>query len=60
MVATGRLTTYPGRSSYQLVIESLEPAGPGALMRDKQLEAEGLFDPVRKKAFPGDRRQCAR
>ena len=58
MVATGRLTTYPGRSSYQLVIESLEPAGLGALMvllekRRKQLEAEGLFDPARKKALPG-------
>src|SRR6266851_1520470 len=32
VIATGRLTTYPGRSSYQIVIESLEPAGLGALM----------------------------
>ena len=32
MIATGRLTTYPGRSSYQLVIEHIEPAGVGALM----------------------------
>lgn len=57
VIATGKLTTYPGRSNYQLVIESLEPAGAGALMalleqRKKQLEAEGLFDPARKKPLP--------
>ncbi len=57
MVATGRLTTYPGRSNYQLVVESLEPAGLGALMvllekRRRQLEAEGLFDAARKKRIP--------
>lgn len=57
VIATGKLTTYPGRSSYQLVIESLEPAGVGALMalleqRKKQLAAEGLFDPARKKPIP--------
>ena len=57
MVATGRLTTYPGRSSYQLVIESIEPAGVGALMalleqRRKQLAAEGLFAEERKKPLP--------
>lgn len=57
MVATGKLTTYPGRSSYQLIIESLEPAGLGALMvllekRRKQLEAEGLFDPAAKQPLP--------
>ncbi len=57
MVATGRLTTYAGRSSYQLIIESLEPAGLGALMvllekRRKQLEAEGLFDPAARKPLP--------
>ncbi len=32
VIATGRLTTYPGRSTYQIVIETLEPAGVGALM----------------------------
>ena len=57
MVATGKLTTYPGRSSYQLIIESLEPAGLGALMvllekRRRQLEAEGLFDPATKQPLP--------
>ena len=57
MVATGRLTTYPNRSSYQIVIESLEPAGVGALMalleeRKKKLAAEGLFDAARKQLLP--------
>jgi len=54
---TGRLTTYPGRSKYQIVIETLEPAGLGALMalleeRKKKLTAEGLFDEARKKPLP--------
>src|SRR4051795_3957065 len=57
VIATGRLTTYPGRSSYQIVIESLEPAGIGALMalleeRKKKLAAEGLFDEARKQLIP--------
>jgi exodeoxyribonuclease VII large subunit len=57
VVATGRLTTYPGRSTYQIVIESLEPAGVGALMalleqRKKKLAAEGLFDETRKQRLP--------
>lgn len=57
MIATGKLTTYPGSSKYQLVIESLEPAGIGALMamleeRKKLLAAEGLFDAARKKPLP--------
>ena len=57
IIATGRLTTYPGRSSYQLVIEHIEPAGVGALMalleaRRKALAAEGLFDEERKKPIP--------
>ncbi|MEM7121396.1 MAG: exodeoxyribonuclease VII large subunit [Pseudomonadota bacterium] len=57
MVATGRLTTYAGRSSYQLIIESIEPAGVGALMalleeRRKKLGAEGLFDDARKQPIP--------
>jgi exodeoxyribonuclease VII large subunit len=57
VVATGRLTTFPGSSKYQIVIESLEPAGVGALMalleeRRKQLAAEGLFDASRKRPLP--------
>ena len=57
VVATGRLTTFPGQSKYQLVIESMQPAGVGALMalleaRKKQLAAEGLFDDTRKRPLP--------
>ncbi|MFZ4763171.1 MAG: exodeoxyribonuclease VII large subunit [Alphaproteobacteria bacterium] len=57
VVCTGRLTTYPGRSSYQLVIDSLTLSGEGALLkmledRRKKLAAEGLFDASRKKAIP--------
>ncbi len=57
VIATGRLTTYPGRSKYQIVIESLELAGQGALLklledRRKKLLAEGLFAPERKRALP--------
>jgi exodeoxyribonuclease VII large subunit len=57
VVATGRLTTYPGRSTYQIVIETLAPAGVGALMalleqRKRKLAAEGLFDEARKKPLP--------
>src|SRR5690606_11174592 len=52
VIATGRLTTYPGTSKYQIVIEALEPAGAGALMalleaRRKKLAAEGLFSEER-------------
>ena len=48
IVAKGKITTFPGGSKYQIVIEELEPAGAGALMalleqRKKQLAAEGLF-----------------
>lgn len=48
VIATGKLTTYPGRSKYQIVVESLELAGEGALMQlferlKAQLDAEGLF-----------------
>jgi len=58
VIATGKLTTYPGKSSYQIVIESLEPAGIGALMalveeRKKKLAAEGLFAEARKQLLPG-------
>ena len=57
VVATGRLTTFAGQSRYQIVIESLAPAGVGALMamlekRRKALAAEGLFDPERKRPLP--------
>ncbi|MDR3441219.1 exodeoxyribonuclease VII large subunit [Telmatospirillum sp.] len=57
VVATGRLTTYPGRSKYQMVIERLELAGQGALLklledRKRRLAAEGLFDAGRKKKIP--------
>jgi exodeoxyribonuclease VII large subunit len=57
VVVTGRLTTYPSRSSYQLVIESMALAGQGALLklleeRKRRLTAEGLFDPARKKKLP--------
>jgi hypothetical protein len=57
VVATGQLTTHPGRSQYQLVIDSVEPAGIGALLkmieeRKQRLAAEGLFAPARKKALP--------
>jgi len=57
VIATGRITTFPGQSKYQLVIESMEPAGLGALMalleqRKKQFAAEGLFEEDRKKPLP--------
>jgi exodeoxyribonuclease VII large subunit len=57
VVATGKLTTFPGRSKYQIVIDRLELAGQGALMalldkRRRALAAEGLFDPQRKKKLP--------
>lgn len=57
VIASGKLTTYPGKSSYQIVIDNLEPAGAGALMalleeRKRRLQAEGLFDPARKRRLP--------
>ena len=57
VIVTGRLTTFPGRSNYQIVIDTLEPAGIGALMklleeRKKKLAAEGLFDEARKQLLP--------
>lgn len=57
VIATGRLTTFPGQSKYQLVIEDMRPAGVGALMamlekRKAQLQSEGLFDPARKRPIP--------
>ncbi len=57
VICTGRLTTYAGQSKYQMVIERMELAGEGALLklledRKKRLAAEGLFDPARKRAVP--------
>ena len=57
VVATGRMTTFPGQSKYQLIVEDVAPAGAGALMamlekRKATLGAEGLFDPARKKPIP--------
>ncbi len=57
VIVTGRLTTYPSRSSYQIIVETLEPAGLGALMalleeRKQKLAAEGLFDEARKQLLP--------
>ncbi|MGH6785462.1 MAG: exodeoxyribonuclease VII large subunit [Novosphingobium sp.] len=57
VIATGKLTTYPGRSNYQLVIERMEVAGEGALLAllaktKARLETEGLFDPARKQPLP--------
>ena len=57
VVATGKITSYPGKSNYQIVIENIEPAGVGALMalleeRKRKLAAEGLFDADRKKPLP--------
>lgn len=57
VIATGRLTTYPGRSKYQIVVEAMELAGEGALLklleeRKRKLAAEGLFDETRKKSLP--------
>ena len=57
VIATGRLTTFPGQSRYQLVIEHIAPAGAGALMamlekRKAALAAEGLFAAERKRTLP--------
>ena len=57
VIATGKLTTYAGSSRYQIIVERLELAGEGALLklledRRKKLQAEGLFDPDRKRPLP--------
>lgn len=57
VIITGRFTTYPARSNYQIVINSIEMAGVGAILkmleeRKRKLAAEGLFDEVRKKKLP--------
>ena len=57
MICSGRLTTYPGRSTYQIIVDHVEPAGEGAMLklledRRKGLAAEGLFDADRKAPLP--------
>lgn len=57
VIVTGRVTTYPARSRYQVVVESIELAGEGALLklledRRRRLGEEGLFDPDRKRPLP--------
>ena len=57
VIVTGKITSYPARSSYQIVIESMEAAGAGALLAQLErlkvkLRDEGLFEPGRKKPLP--------
>lgn len=57
IICTGKLSTYPGRSNYQMIVESAEPAGIGALLkllneRKEKLEKEGLFEAKHKKPIP--------
>ena len=57
VIATGRMTTFPGQSKYQMIVEDVALAGAGALMallekRKAALQAEGLFDAARKKPIP--------
>lgn len=57
VIATGKITTFPGRSKYQIVIDRMEIAGEGALLAllaktKARLEAEGLFDRARKRPLP--------
>ncbi|MFN4288782.1 MAG: exodeoxyribonuclease VII large subunit [Brevundimonas sp.] len=57
VIVTGKITSYPARSSYQIVIDTLEPAGVGALLAQLErlketMRAEGLFAPERKRPLP--------
>jgi exodeoxyribonuclease VII large subunit len=57
VIACGKVTTFPGKSTYQIIIDSIEPAGIGALMvlleeRRRRLASEGLFDAARKRRIP--------
>lgn len=57
VVITGRFTTYPARSNYQIIVSEIEMAGVGAILkmleeRKRKLAAEGLFDQARKKPLP--------
>lgn len=64
VLARARLTLYEARGDYQLIVDSLEEAGEGALRRafeqmKARLQAEGLFDPARKRALPAYVRRLA-
>ena len=57
VIVTGKVTTYPGRSQYQIIIETMEPAGVGALLAQLErlkakLAAEGLFETARRRPLP--------
>jgi len=57
VIVTGRITSYPGKSSYQIIVDAIEPAGAGALMalleeRRRKFAAEGLFDEAHKRPIP--------
>src|SRR5471030_1734253 len=57
VIVTGKITTYPGRSQYQIIIETMAPAGVGALLAQLErlkakLAAEGLFETSRKRPLP--------
>ncbi|MCL2369327.1 MAG: exodeoxyribonuclease VII large subunit, partial [Alphaproteobacteria bacterium] len=57
VIITGKFTTYPARSNYQIIVSEIEVAGAGAILkmledRKKKLAAEGLFDSARKKQLP--------
>jgi exodeoxyribonuclease VII large subunit len=57
VIVTGKITTYPGGSRYQIIIETMEPAGVGALLAQLErlkakLAGEGLFEAGRKRALP--------
>lgn len=57
VIATGKLTTYPGRSTYQIVIDTMELAGEGAMLAlleklKAKLSGEGLFDPAKRRPLP--------
>ena len=57
VICSGKLTTYPGQSKYQIVVNQMEMAGEGAMLkmleeRRRMLAAEGLFDPERKRPIP--------
>ncbi len=57
VIASGKITTFPGKSSYRILVDRIEPAGIGALMalledRRRRLAAEGVFDAARKQLVP--------
>src|SRR5260370_13878468 len=57
VIATGRITTFPGKSAYQIIVEAMEPAGAAARMalleaRRVKFAGEGLFDAAREKRLP--------